>query len=392
MLPSISSSLATFVALAATVQSSPAPQGPYSDPWSWTPTTSSAVEVASSSAAASGVVTALAAAASSTTACNNSPDLCNRNYNNITHMGAHDSAFLRDESTGNSVSGNQYYNATVALDAGIRLLQAQVHDLNGAIELCHTTCDLLDAGTLEDWLAKIKTWMDDNPNEVVTILLVNSDDKTVSDFGTVFENSGIDKYGYTPDGSGWPTLQTMIDADTRLVTFIAAIDTSTSYSYLLNEWDYIFETAYDITSLSGFNCTLDRPSTESSASSAISAGMMPLMNHFAYSQLAAGIEIPDINDIATTNSPSTSTTGALGLHAETCNTDWGTKPTFVLVDFFNEGPAITTADNQNGIDATGRKEVDDSSDTETSAGDGLRADNLGKGALVAFLVAALVMG
>lgn len=41
-------------------------------------------------------------------ACNNSPDLCRRSYSSVTHLGAHDSPFLRDASTGYSESGNQY--------------------------------------------------------------------------------------------------------------------------------------------------------------------------------------------------------------------------------------------------------------------------------------------
>ena len=44
----------------------------------------------------------------SAVACNNSPDLCDRSYSNITQLGAHDSPFLRDASTGNTDSGNQY--------------------------------------------------------------------------------------------------------------------------------------------------------------------------------------------------------------------------------------------------------------------------------------------
>lgn len=35
----------------------------------------------------------------------------------------------------------------VALDANLRLLQARVHNKNNAIELCHRTSDLIDAGT-----------------------------------------------------------------------------------------------------------------------------------------------------------------------------------------------------------------------------------------------------
>lgn len=353
----------------------------------------SAYSSTSSFAVASASSTASAAASTSTIACNNSPDLCTRSYNNITHMGAHDSAFLRDESTSNSIAGNQYFNATVALDAGLRLLQAQVHDKDGAIELCHTSCSLLDAGTLQDWLTPIKTWMDNNPNEVVTLLIVNSDGKDVAEFGTAFSAAGIDEYGYTPSGNSWPTLQEMISANTRLVTFIASITANSQYPYLLSEFDHVFETPFEVTSLSGFNCTLDRPSSQSSAGAAISAGLMPLMNHFKYNLLAASIEVPDADNITTTNSPSTSTTGNLGLHAQDCNQQWGIKPTFVLVDFFNEGPAIQTADNLNGITAVGRKTVTQTTSAVTTATAGPRRHGLGMGtgALVAFLAAALVL-
>ncbi|TVY32034.1 PI-PLC X domain-containing protein, partial [Lachnellula occidentalis] len=173
---------------------------------------------ASSTAQGSASAVSQAAAATGTTACNNSPELCNRNYNNITHMGAHDSAFLRDESTGYTEAGNQFYNATVALSAGIRLLQAQVHLNNGVLELCHTNCALLDGGSLATFLTQIKTWMDSNPNEVVTLLLVNSDDQEAATFGSIFNSTGISTYGYTPSSTTayttWPTLQTLITANT----------------------------------------------------------------------------------------------------------------------------------------------------------------------------------
>lgn len=282
-------------------------------------------------------------------------------------MGAHDAAFLRDASTSNSIAGNQYYNATVALSAGIRLLSAQVHNENGTLQLCHTTCALLDAGTLEAWLAKIKYWMDQNPNEVVTLLLVNSDDEDVAAFGEVFESSNISSLGYTPSTSGatteWPTLQTMIDAGTRLVTFVAAINSSTTYPYLLNEWDYVFETAYDVTTYNGFNCTLNRPTSLSSATSAISSGYLPLMNHFRYKLLTASAELPDVDDIANTNNANKTTVGGLAYEAYQCDSEWGTAPVFALVDFYTEGPAVDTADQINGITPTGRT---DSSSASTS--------------------------
>lgn len=46
-------------------------------------------------------------AQSSSTACNNSPELCSRQYNNVTYLGARNSPFLRDDTTDFSTSGNQ---------------------------------------------------------------------------------------------------------------------------------------------------------------------------------------------------------------------------------------------------------------------------------------------
>ncbi|KAI0878377.1 PLC-like phosphodiesterase [Hypoxylon argillaceum] len=392
MIPSsLCTYLATLATLAGVAHSSPQQWNNFFS--SVTSATAATTTTAAAAASASASTSTSTTTSASTVACNNSPSLCNRSYSNITHMGAHDSSFLRDASTGNSVAGTQYYNATVALDAGIRLLQLQVHDLNGTIEMCHTLCSLLDAGPLEDWLADIKYWMDNNPNEVVTLLIVNSDSKTAAQFGAVFEASGISEYGYTPSGTTWPTLQTMITAKTRLVTFIASVTASSAYPYLLSEFDYVFETAYDITSLSGFNCTLDRPTTQSSASAALAAGLLPLMNHFVYDDLGSSIEIPDVDDVATTNSASTTTTGALGLHAKTCLAEWGYKPTFVLVDFWSEGPAITTADVMNGITAVGRTNATVAeADTASSQAKRARgAAGTGTGALVAFFAAALLL-
>ncbi|KAK3340904.1 PLC-like phosphodiesterase [Neurospora tetraspora] len=395
-MPSLISALTTGLLLASGIHA--VPQGPFGAESGIV----SAVPTASASTAGVAAAQPTTASASSSnaasdiSACNNSPLLCDRAYNNVTYMGAHDSSFLRDASTGNSLAGNQYFNATVALDAGIRLLQGQVHDANGTLHLCHTSCTLLDAGPLEDWLAKVKFWMDNNPNEVVTILLVNSDNKLVSDYAAVFEGSGISIYGYQPsDGSTasttWPTLGNMITSNKRLVTFIASIDYSPTYPYLLNEFDHVFETPYNVLSLSGFNCTLDRPSGQGSAGNAISAGMMPLMNHFADSLIMQGVQIPDETDIDITNSADTTTTGNLGLHADTCVKQWGTKPVFILVDFFDHGPAIDTADRLNGITATGRKSVSGEGKKSTS-GAGENHSPMGINvALVAFVGFALAM-
>lgn len=293
------------------------------------------------------------------TACNNSLDLCSRQYNNITHLGAHDSPFLRDETTSYSTSGNQFYNSTVQLEAGVRLLTAQVHSQNGSLHLCHSDCDLLDAGTLSSWLGEVKSFMDDNPDEVVTILLVNSDDASASDLAAQYEAAGVDSYSYVPSSastsSTWPTLQDLISSNTRLVNFVASLDDNAAAPYLLDEFTYVFENSYENSQFSDFSCTPNRPSGLSSGSV---GGRMALMNHFLYQDQAFGIQSPNIGNLTTTNAPGNST-GMLGMQLGQCTREYGgTQPTFVLVDFFNVGPAIDAVDAVNGVTSpVGRRSV-----------------------------------
>lgn len=319
----------------------------------------------------------LAAAATSvaprdTKACNNSPSLCSKSYGEITHLGAHDSAFLRDSSTGNSISGNQHYNTTVQLDAGVRLVSAQVHQDGSEWHLCHSTCSLLDSGKLSTWLSEIKDWLDSNPNEVVTVLLVNSDNAKGSDLDAEFKAAKITDYAYKPTSQGpptsWPTLQSLIDDGTRLMTFVTPLSDNAGATYLMDEFKYIFENPYDVTSSSNFSCNVDRPSTVDSAASAIAANMLPLQNHFLYQTVVLDYQAPNDSYVDTTNAPSGGE-GNLGDATSDCKTAWGRQPAFILVDYFEKGPAIETVDKLNGVtDAVGRTNISAiAEDQESSA-------------------------
>ncbi|KAI9368226.1 PLC-like phosphodiesterase [Aspergillus egyptiacus] len=288
------------------------------------------------------------------TACNNAASLCSKSYGDITHLGAHDSPFLRDESTGHSLAGNQYYNTTVQLDAGVRLVSAQVHESNSQWHLCHSTCDLLDAGRLRTWLSEIKDWLDSNPNEVVTVLLVNSDDATASDLHAEFQAADIVDYAYQPTShtsapTSWPTLQELINDGTRLMTFVASLDDNTVAPYLMDEFTYVFENPYDVTSPSNYSCIPDRPSSvQGDISAAISTNMIPLQNHFLYQTVLLDYQAPNESYVGTTNAPSGGV-GNLGDAVSACQTAWGRQPAFILVDFFDKGPAIDTVDKLNGV-------------------------------------------
>ena len=309
-------------------------------------------------------------------ACNNSPDLCSRSYANITHLGAHDSAFVTNSSTSSATvadAGNQNINSTAQLTAGVRLLTAQVHNNLGAWHLCHTTCSLLDAGTLSSWLSEIKIWLDAKPYDVVTILLVNSDNATADDLNGEFEAANIISYGFKPSSTtapltSWPTLQEMISDNARLVTFVTPLETTSTTPYLLSEFDYVFENPYNVTNATGFSCTVDRPSSlQGQTTAAVQSGYLPLVNHFRDTEVGFGIEVPDTADIATTNGASG--VGSLGEAASSCTSAYGgRKPAFLLVDYFNEGSCLQVVDGLNSITATGRGTAPSSTTSKSGSG------------------------
>jgi hypothetical protein len=62
---------------------------------------------------------------------------------------------------------------TQQLSDGIRMLQGQAHYVNGTLYYCHTSCDLLNEGTVEAYLLEVTAWVESNPFDVVTILFGN---------------------------------------------------------------------------------------------------------------------------------------------------------------------------------------------------------------------------
>jgi hypothetical protein len=158
--------------------------------------------------------------------CNGQTALCNRKYSNVSFIGAHDSAFV-----GPLPTQNQDLSITDQLNGGIRFLQSQTHDMKifgiSNLRMCHTSCFEEDAGTVQNYLSQVKTWLDKNPRDVVTMLWTNPDKIPMSKFDAIFKKVGADKYAFKPSTSpnplsmdSWPTLGDMISANQRLVVFI----------------------------------------------------------------------------------------------------------------------------------------------------------------------------
>lgn len=279
-----------------------------------------------------------AAAPTNTQPCNNYLELCDRKYSNITFVAAHNSPFVRP---GNSGS-NQEIPVKGQLDDGIRLVQGQMQWPTNGTEphFCHTSCDLLDAGPIYEWLTEVRQWVDDHPYDVVTILLGNGNYSDASLYAPYIERSNIVKYAYQPPVrpmtlKDWPTLEEMIVRGQRVVMFMDYKANPEEYPWLLDEFSQMWETPFDPLNRD-FPCIVDRPPDLSNESARDE--MLYLMNHnlnAEFNVFDVQLLVPAVSLLNDTNADEGY--GSLGLAANNCRADWGRAPNFLNVDYYNYG-------------------------------------------------------
>lgn len=272
--------------------------------------------------------------------CNGYVDFCGRKYSNVTYVVAHNSPF---HIKGNAAS-NQDYDVITQLNDGIRGIQSETHYVNDTVMLCHTSCSELNAGTLEEYLVKVKSWLDSdlNRNEVITILLGNEDFIDPGNYTAPVTNSGILDYIYTPlaqpmDIDGWPTLGEMIVTNKRVVIMLAYDANQQQIPWLLDFWSYQWQTPFSPTNVS-FPCTVQRPPGQSRN---VSEKRLILANHnlniqFDDAALGINILIPNTAVINNTNA-NTTDLGAASAMVNQCAAEWGRPPNYLLVDYYNQG-------------------------------------------------------
>ena len=273
------------------------------------------------------------------------PSLYHSRYSEQTFIGAHDCAAIRTADNGWSLSGNQYFSVKIQLDAGVRLLQAQGHrDPDGSheIHLCHYNCALMDGGNLTAHLLTVKRFLETHPHEVVTLLFVNTlGSSTLSTWAQAYYNTGLDLMSYTAPRwkrhgfmriEDWPTIAEMVATNKRLVTFLSSGADEEAVPYLLNQFDYMFETDFGIEALDQFSCTPSRPRFWDPS---YIPPRLSLVNHFLYAKFL-GFRYPNASAAAYVNGAGFHT-GQLGEHAARCKGTYERRPNFLLVDFFNEG-------------------------------------------------------
>ncbi len=257
--------------------------------------------------------------------CNGAKELCDRTYDRVVTPMTHN-AFSK---VGDFAVPNQSLGLERQLADGIRGMMLDVDywdpieqkdtlerfpDLSAPDQayLCHAAC-VFGRARLLDSLCVLTDFLDQNPEEIVSIIFENR--MADEDTEAVLQASGLGEYVYTHPSpeAPWPTLGSMIASGKRLVVFLE--QGGGTPPHLHHAWTHVWDTPYTFTSTSEFTCALNRGATTNA---------LFLVNHW----LDRGT--PERG--AEANAAS-----VLGARVETCTREAGRPPTFVGVDFYDRG-------------------------------------------------------
>jgi hypothetical protein len=185
---------------------------------------------------------------------------------------------------------------------------------------------------LSDIFNDIKTFLDNNPNEIVTIILECY--VTANDIEDEINQSGLSNYLYTHNTT-WPTLQNMIDNDNRLVIFSDVDDASSSQDWYHYVWEYAVETHYSVADINDFTCDFNRGDPLND---------LFIFNHFVTDATLGYGLYNESNDV---NANPFFINRALD-----CQNQTNKFPNFVTVDYYELGDGLAVVDQLNGVTST----------------------------------------
>lgn len=263
--------------------------------------------------------------------CNGSPALCNRGYDEVVFAATHNSV-AATQSGFAPINANQTKPIADQLADGIRVLLLDVTYDDGETALCHGPCSLGSRPHVEV-LAELHTFLVENPREVVSIIY--QDSVTPADIEADFENTDLTDLVYTHQGADWPTLGEMIEADTRLV--VTAENSGPPPSWYHRIWDLAWDTPYTFTSLDSFSCNHNRGEL---------GHPLFLLNHW----LSTEAGLPAASMASQANAAD-----VLLARVAECQRSMGRTPTFIAVDFYEQGDLFEVVQMLNERQSSARR-------------------------------------
>ncbi|XP_076930165.1 PI-PLC X domain-containing protein At5g67130-like [Bidens hawaiensis] len=236
---------------------------------------------------------------------------------------------------------NQQDSVSSQLDNGVRGLMLDLYDFENDIWLCHSfggKCFNYTAfQPAINVLKEVQVFLEKNPTEIITLII---EDYVISSNGLtkVFNAAGLRKYWFPAaqmpsDGRDWPTVDSMIRQNHRLVVFTSK-STKQASEGIAYEWKYLVENQYGTVGMKSGLC----PNRAESAAMNTTSRSLVLMNYFP--------DTPDLTQACKHNSD------PLMSMVKTCHDLAGKRwPNFIAVDFYkrsNGGGAPAAVDMANG--------------------------------------------
>ena len=254
--------------------------------------------------------------------CNGSNDLCNKRYNEVAYLTTHNAFNSKQD---RYLFPNQKSNISEQLNNGVRALMIDVYDDNGSTVVYHAY-KFLGSQPLSVYLNDVKYFLDNNPNEILTIILetYTSSNAIENEINKV----GLLKYLHTQDvNSTWPKLQTMIDSNKRLVILSDKNDANEKQSWYHYVWNFAVENKYG-----EINCEFNRGNPENS---------LFIFNHFITSLTGNKENANKVNSFK-----------YLMNHITNCKDLKNKFPNFITVDFYEIGESIDVVSKLNSTKIT----------------------------------------
>ncbi|MDN3492730.1 phosphatidylinositol-specific phospholipase C domain-containing protein [Winogradskyella bathintestinalis] len=243
--------------------------------------------------------------------CNGSVYSCNKRYNEVAYLTTHNSF---NSGQDGFILPNQNNNIATQLNDGVRGLMIDVYD-NGGTTVTYHGFPFLGSEPLSTSLEAIKNFLDNNPNEIVTIIFQNDPAVSANAIETDFTQAGLMDYLHTQNRlTTWPSLQTMIDTDKRLVIFNEVNNAGVGQDWYHHIWDYAVEINYGTV-----NCDYNRGNPLN--------GLF-VFNHFVTSGTGTA---------NTTEAQMANSNPFFINHVMQCQDEKNKFPNFIAVDFYDLG-------------------------------------------------------
>ena len=256
--------------------------------------------------------------------CYSQQALCDKKYNEVCFLGAHNAFNYK----GPFLFPNQNISIPKQLEKGVRCFLLDIYKEGDQLLLYHSFKPL-GSQSAETVFGGIKTFMEEHPKEVITLIIQN--DISVSDLGDFYRSFGLEAIAYIHDENvGWKTLGEMVKSGRRLVTMVEDGDGGLANNpFILDAYDFMFENEYEHSSMSDFDCDENRGSG--------GKRQLYLLNHWIGS-------IGDLEGAKKVNKYD-----FLMNQAKDCMEQKGHIVNFIALDFVDLGDGLKVVNEINGI-------------------------------------------